>query len=115
MSDLSDSDAIGRGSSVRPVRCVYNTGRTDTLGHPPVKLSDLLRETFGGEGFSAYVKSPARSWGTPPEGVNADLSYAWPSHTAADMGPGPADNPVAFALPKQKPVPTLNRSKRGRR
>lgn len=64
--------------------------------------SDLLAETFGGRGFAVYATSGDRTWGVRPEWANPDCSTRWPSHTAAEMGPGPKVNPTAFALPAQR-------------
>ena len=56
--------------------------------------SELLTATFGGT--VVYWTNGAKSGGTRPDWLD------WPSHTAAEMGPGPKVNPVAFALPPKK-------------
>lgn len=66
--------------------------------------SDLLLETFGG---SMWVEtSKGGRWRVPPNGGHGapppDMSG--PSHTAADMGAGPAVNPVAFAKPAPRKI-----------
>lgn len=65
-----------------------------------MKPSNLLLSTFGGKlaHWTNGQKSGGQGFG--PEGD----WRSWPSHTAADMGAGPAVNPVAFAKPAHKRV-----------
>ncbi len=65
------------------------------------KPSELLIATFGGK---AWFRTLRGTRGELPEGFNQDGTNAWPSHTAADMGPSRHVNPVAFALPAAKRV-----------
>ena len=105
MSEMSDSDAIRTGVNVRNVRCVLDTGRTDTsdtghgqnlnrTGKPPFRVAAtthlpefgpdarLLQATFG---CSVYATAPVGDYGHAPDWQ----AHGWMSHLASDMGPPP--------------------------
>lgn len=72
------------------------------------KVSDLLRQTFGISAAQWTVAGRTTTRGTwdPDPYFNdpPDQWDRWGRHTAAEMGPGPDLNPVAFAKPAPKRV-----------
>lgn len=63
-------------------------------GSADPKPSAILTATFGGS--VVYWTNGAKSGGSRPDWLD------WPGHTAAEIGPSPKVNPVAFALPPIK-------------
>lgn len=100
MSEMSESDAIRTGESVRNVRCVLDTGRTDTpdTGHGQTVVrtdSQLAQATFDGtwvywRDADCRIRIPSPDW------------LAWPSHTAAEMGPPLSTHAERAAQPKAR-------------
>jgi hypothetical protein len=83
---MSESDAIGQGETVRNVRCVLDTGRTDTSDSRTDRPSDLLLATFGGKGSGIWFQTTRGERCVPADFPKPD----WlddPSHTLAEMGP----------------------------
>jgi hypothetical protein len=90
MSEMSEPDAIRTGENVRNVRCVLDTGRTDTpdTGRAP-SSSSLLLATFDGK--FVWVEKHGRVVRRDPTWRDFRNDA---SHTAAEMGP-PWVPPVA--------------------